>query len=73
MDGYVVYRIDQKTQEYKEIGRYCVLGSSTTTDTFYFDYCKVIPQAKGINTIMINITGFDIGYVKGYYNSSFYL
>ena len=40
VDGYVVYRIDQKTQEYKEIARYCGLGSSTTTDTFYWDYCK---------------------------------
>jgi hypothetical protein len=40
VDGYVVYRIDQKTQEHKEIARYCGLGSSTTTDTFYWDYCK---------------------------------
>jgi hypothetical protein len=40
VDGYVVYRIDQKTQEYKEIAGYCGLGNSTTSDTFYWDYCK---------------------------------
>jgi hypothetical protein len=43
IDGYVVYRIDQNTQEYKEIASYCGLGSSTTTDSFYFDYCKPTP------------------------------
>lgn len=40
VDGYVVYRIDQKNQEYKEIATFCGLGTSTTTDTFYWDYCK---------------------------------
>lgn len=40
VDGYVVYRIDQNTQEYKEIATYCGLGNSVTTDTVYFDYCK---------------------------------
>jgi hypothetical protein len=50
VDGYVVYRIDQNTQEYKEIASYCGLSSSTTTDTFYFDYCKPTP----INPIVGN-------------------
>lgn len=40
VDGYVVYRIDQNTLEYKEIASYCGVGTSTTIDTFYFDYCK---------------------------------
>jgi hypothetical protein len=40
VDGYIVYRIDQQTQEYKEIASFCGLGSSTTTDTFLWDYCK---------------------------------
>lgn len=40
VDGYVVYRIDQQTQEYKEIATFCGLGNSTTTDTFLWDYCK---------------------------------
>jgi len=43
VDGYVVYRIDQNTQEYKEIASFCGLGSSVTTDTTYFDYCKPTP------------------------------
>jgi hypothetical protein len=38
-----VYRIDQNTQEYKEIASFCGLGSSVTTDTTYFDYCKPTP------------------------------
>lgn len=43
VDGYVVYRIDQETQEYKEIGSYCKLINSTTTDTFFWDYCQPSP------------------------------
>ncbi|MEK0439370.1 MAG: hypothetical protein RLZZ504_286 [Bacteroidota bacterium] len=43
VDGYVVYRIDQNTQEYKEIASFCGLGSAVTTDTTYFDYCKPTP------------------------------
>lgn len=40
IDGYMVYRIDLQTLQYKEIGSFCTLVNSTTQDTFFIDYCK---------------------------------
>jgi len=43
VDGYAVYRIDESKQEWREISSYCPSSANTTTDTFYFDYCKSTP------------------------------
>jgi hypothetical protein len=43
VDGYAVYRIDESKQVWREISSYCPSSANTTTDTFYFDYCKSTP------------------------------
>ena len=58
VDGYVVYRIDLNSQEYKEIGTFCGQTNSTTTDTFYWDYCKPTPINPNPGNYMYAVRSF---------------